>query len=180
MGQFEFQYETSMMFSYIRKNYFTNVEKNSIAKIRQPWLVTSIGTKYSRAPVEKIKWGNTIITIPWAHKCPPRSIIMQEPPPLPAPCTELLQFVSSKLANTYDLIVTWWCQEIMVNIGWGNGCCLTAPSHYLHPCWCIITKILWHSYLRPVSQGILKITATERCLKITYQNYSHFFLWPVS
>ena len=24
-------------------------------------------------------------------------------------------------------------------------CCLTAPSHYLHQCWLIIRKVLWHS-----------------------------------
>ena len=30
------------------------------------------------------------------------------------------------------------------------ACCLTAPSHYLNPCWPIISKILWHS-----SEGII-------------------------
>ena len=25
------------------------------------------------------------------------------------------------------------------------ACCLTAPSHYLNQCWCIISKVHWHS-----------------------------------
>ena len=35
------------------------------------------------------------------------------------------------------------------------ACCLTAPSHYLHQSWLIISKVLWHS-----SEGIV-IRRTE-------------------
>ena len=34
---------------------------------------------------------------------------------------------------------------ILDNIGSGNVCCLTAPSHYLNQCWLIISELLWHS-----------------------------------
>ena len=39
----------------------------------------------------------------------------------------------------------WWQWYIWVNIGSGNGFCLTTPSHYLNQWGLLIRGVLWHS-----------------------------------
>ena len=60
--------------------------------------------------------------------------------------------------------------EIWINIPQVMACCLTAPSHYLHQCWLIISEVQWHSYqgnyTRDAQPSITKIH-----LKITYLKF---------
>ena len=53
-------------------------------------------------------------------------------------------------------------------------CCLTAPSHYLNQCW-LISKVLWSSSVRAISQEMPQSSITKICLKITcLQFHSNF------
>ena len=38
----------------------------------------------------------------------------------------------------------WW-QGSGTTLAQVMACCLTAPSHYLSPCWLVISKVRWHS-----------------------------------
>ena len=38
-----------------------------------------------------------------------------------------------------------WRQKTESTLAPVMACCLTAPSHYLHQCWLIISKVWWHS-----------------------------------
>ena len=38
-----------------------------------------------------------------------------------------------------------WRQRSGSTLAQVMACCLTAPSHYLHQCWLIISKVDWHS-----------------------------------
>ena len=46
------------------------------------------------------------------------------------------------------------------------ACCLTAPSHYLHQCWLIISKVLWHS-----SEGIIMRRSEDTNQQNKIENY---------
>ena len=38
------------------------------------------------------------------------------------------------------------------------ACCLTAPSHYLNQCWCLINEVVWHSSessFRAIAQAVI-------------------------
>ena len=53
--------------------------------------------------------------------------------------------LSWRLGNSLgpsDVIWRWRSCSTLVQV---MACCLTAPSHYLHQCWLIISKALWHS-----------------------------------
>ena len=67
---------------------------------------------------------------------------------------------------THCGLVTPYCDMDLVNIGSGNGFCLTAQSHYLNQCWLVISKIHWHSsegiFIREISHPSI----TKFCLKI--------------
>ena len=38
-----------------------------------------------------------------------------------------------------------WRQGSRSTLAQVMACCLTAPSHYLHQCWLMISEVLWHS-----------------------------------
>ena len=46
------------------------------------------------------------------------------------------------------------------------ACCLTAPSHYLHQCWLIISTFLWHS-----SEGIIMRRSEDTNQQNKIKNY---------
>ena len=57
-----------------------------------------------------------------------------------------------------------WRQRSGSTLAQVMACCLTAPSHYLHQCWLIISKVLWHS-----SEGnFIRETSATTGLKITF------------
>ena len=45
--------------------------------------------------------------------------------------------------------------------------CLTAPSHYLIQCWCVTSKVPWHSSEGIIMRKDLKIPISETRLKIS-------------
>ena len=51
------------------------------------------------------------------------------------------------------------------------ACCLTAPCHYLNPCWLVINWVQWHSSEGNFSQPPI----TKISLKITYLKFHKVF-----
>ena len=80
-----------------------------------------------------------------------------------------ITYATSVLRNNSKYINSLWPSDTTWRHRSGStliqvmACCLTASSHYLHQCWLIISKVLWHS-----SEGFLirRFEDTNQWIKI--------------
>ena len=82
----------------------------------------------------------------------------------------IISLFSLKLKQWYYLSTGWSLMSLLnlVNIGAGNGCCLTVPSHYINQYWFIINEVLWHSL-----EGNFTGNTHNIKLWIEFENYTY-------